>query len=427
MAKAHAPDLHVTLEKARAFWHARQGLARPVAGDPAEVLARTGWGRTLGGVDVYFAVRARLPGLTREALDGAVTRDELRVVPAVRGCIYLVPERDVGLAMALAADLSRPRTDRDLEKAGSSWDEVEAVAALVGGVLSSEALSSEDLSSGPKTTAAIRKALPEGSVRSLGEAGKKVGLSSPLPVALRELEFRGEITRVPVGGRLDTEQYEWGVPATRPAGKYEIPADPSGRLAAMVRRFFELFAPATLKEASSWIGISQRDAKVAMAELPLVAVAIEGRPDLAWVLEDDRDALACAEPPEPSFSFLAFEDNLMTVHGGPAVFTDPAHHGFPVEAWGSSKPTTIGRARHLSSRPFLAGDRVAGFWEWDIDAGEVVVGTFDSPTAAGWKTLRAECERLGAFIRDELGHARSFSLDTDENVRRRAAAIRGMS
>jgi hypothetical protein len=53
------PALRVDLSRARAFWHRRQGLAEPVGGTLEEVVTSTGWPRTLGGVDVYLAVRAR--------------------------------------------------------------------------------------------------------------------------------------------------------------------------------------------------------------------------------------------------------------------------------------------------------------------------------------------------------------------------------
>jgi hypothetical protein len=402
----------VTLDQTRAFWHRKQGLATP-GDDPAAVIASTGWARTLGGVDVYLAVRARCPSATRAGLEKQVAGGALRVVPAVRSCIYLVPERDVPVLMALAADLDRPRTDRDLDKAGSSRDEVETLAREVLAVLADGAL----------TTPEIRKALPEGAARSLGDAGKKVGLSSPLPVALRELEFQGEIERTPVDDRLDTERYLWHIPSRKTGAS--VPADKIGRLAVIARRFFEFFGPATVKELGAWVGVSQRDARAAMAELPLTAVAVADHAPQAWVLDDDLDALVEGAPAPASFSFLSFEDNLLTVHGGPGVLADAAHHLRPVPAWGSSRPTTLREARHLHVRTLLLGDELIGLWEYDPDADEVVTATFEPLSAELGEALDADRHRLAAFFRDQLGHARSFSLDTDDKVRERAALVRG--
>lgn len=43
--------------------------------------------------------------------------------------------------------------------------------------------------------------------RNLGEAGKKKGVITTLPVALGILQAHGEIRRVPVNGRLDQQRY----------------------------------------------------------------------------------------------------------------------------------------------------------------------------------------------------------------------------
>src|SRR5262245_23148738 len=107
--------LKITLDRARAHWHARQGLATPVKGKVEEVGAATGWPRTLGGSDVYLAVRARVPGLKRRVLDDAVQASRLQVIPAVRGCIYLVPRAEVPLLLRVAEEQYRPRSERELQ------------------------------------------------------------------------------------------------------------------------------------------------------------------------------------------------------------------------------------------------------------------------------------------------------------------------
>src|SRR5437762_11327987 len=79
------------LERARALWLLRQGLKTAGSGPVDQVIARSGWLRTLGGADVYLAARARRPAMTRAELDAAVADGRLKVSMAVRGCIYLVP------------------------------------------------------------------------------------------------------------------------------------------------------------------------------------------------------------------------------------------------------------------------------------------------------------------------------------------------
>lgn len=53
-----------------------------------------------------------------------------------------------------------------------------------------------------------------GAVRSLGEEGKKKGVSTMLPTALGLLQADGRIRRVPLNGRLDQQRYAytaWGL------------------------------------------------------------------------------------------------------------------------------------------------------------------------------------------------------------------------
>src|SRR5262249_53121959 len=158
------------------------------------------------GVDAYLAVRARAPKMTRADLEALVEASRVQVIPAVRGCIYLVPRAHVALALRFAEDMVKKRNERELEKVGVTAKEIaEAGKAIV-----------KAIGRAAMTADALRKALPAGAVRSLGEVGKKVGISSTLPVALRELEFQGKIERALEGGRLDTERYAWRIPKKSP-------------------------------------------------------------------------------------------------------------------------------------------------------------------------------------------------------------------
>lgn len=403
----------ISLDEARRRWHHRQGLGAlgsTTRGTPAAIVAATSWPRTLGGIDAYLTLRARAPGLSRAAMDAAIVSRELQVVPAARGCIYIVPREEVGLVLRIAEEQWRPRTGRELEKAGSSWKEVEQVAVAAEAALAQGALGTD----------ALRRAMPKDSVRSLGEAGKKIGLSSPLPVALRLLEFSGRIERTLPAGRLDSERYEWRLAARSPFVGADLPADAPGRLVKLVRIFFRGAAPATVKEFAEWAALSQRDARAAIEGAGLEPLAIDGHAEESFGFPDDRAELPPAEP----VRLLSFQDSYVTDHGGPAVLCEPAQHGRVIPLWGSSKPATLGEAKHMSLRPVLIGDRLAGFWEYDPDRQQVAFGLFDGKKAP--PQVLAEAEALGAFIRDELEHGRSFSLDTDDALRERAAFVQAL-
>lgn len=64
--------------------------------------------------------------------------------------------------------------------------------------------------------------------------------------------------------------------------------------------------------------------------------------------------------------------------------------------------------------------RIIGLWEYDTEHQELVHQLFDRPNAA----LRAAIARTETFIRDQLGDARGFSLDSPKSRAPKIAAIR---
>lgn len=415
MPKAKAAALKIDLPRARLHWHQRQGLAEPVPGSIDEVIGATGWLRTLGGADVYLAARARRPGMKRAELDAANEAGQVRVSPAVRGCIYLVPARHAPLALRVAEDQHRKKIDRELEKAGTSVKEVTELGVPVLATLAAK---------GALTTDALRKAAPEGAVRSLGEQGKKAGVSSTLPATLRELEFAGKIERTLEGGRMDTERYRWRAVKEVPAGGAGVPATSEARNIALAELFFRWIGPATVKDFADWAGLAQRDAKAAAEEAPLVTVAVDGYADDALVLAADLPLLKEPRRPSPSVRLLAFEDNFLVLHGGPRFVADARHHGRELSPWGNLKGATIGDAKHITTRCIVTADGIAGFWEYDVDTGKIVTLVFDELPAARSKELSSLAVETAALLKDEIGHARSFSLDSDDAIRERAKALR---
>jgi len=395
----------ITLAQARAAWWQRQALAGSSKGSIAQVLGTSGWLRTLGGADVYLAARARRPGMTkRSELDNAVATGELRVMPAARGCIYLVPGTIAADLIAFNADDWRKSAEKDLGKIGKKLADVEKMTAPVLAALTE-----------PLTTDGIRKALPAGSIPSFGEAGKKVGLSSPLPLVLRLLEFSGRIERTLEGGKLDTDRYLW----RKTAGKA---AASKNSVAAVVDAFLAFAGPVTVAQIAKWSGLAQRDVKPVLVDaLGAKPVAIEGIGE-AYLREADLAATRKAPAPKGT-ALLAFEDNYLVNHGGLAAVSDPRHHSIKVAIFGGEKPETVGEADHVLSRTIVVDGLMAGFWEVDPQRKGAVWHTFD----AAPKPLANQLDELTAsaasFLLDEIGHAKVFTLDTMDDVQQRADKI----
>lgn len=402
--------MKLSREQARLTTLAAQGLGTPGSA-LVPTVERTGFVRTLGGADGYVALHQRVAGLRTADVHAALGSGAVRVTPAVRGCMYLVAGRDAPHALRLAGQLLAAPRAREFEKAGIRPGELDALVDEMVKVLDR---------SGPLTTDELRRALPAEAVRSLGDAGKKVGITSTLPPALRVAELANRIERTPEEQRLDTERYRWrALPAAAPAATEE----PAALLARVAEIFFRAAGVSTVKAFAEWAGVPQRDAATALERVDLVAVEVAGekqpRRALRAALELDRDAARAA------VAFLPFEDNVFATQGGPAMLVDDAHLGIEVPTWGSGgRPSTLGEAKHLGQRSVVAEGRLVGFWEFDPDARKVVHACFDDVAAATKKKLAAAAAALGTFLADDVGHGRAHALDSDDELRKRLAWVK---
>ena len=85
----------------------------------------------------------------------------------------------------------------------------------------------------------------------------------------------------------------------------------------------------------------------------------------------------------------------------------------------TTKP--LGALVDLPSHAILDRGRLIGLWEFDVDAGAIVWATFDGKRD---KTLASAVEEMETWVREELGDARSFSLDSPKSRAARIAALR---
>ncbi|MFT4621440.1 MAG: hypothetical protein ACI8PZ_000092 [Myxococcota bacterium] len=343
----------------------------------------TGWIRTLGGSEAYLALLARVPTVQLADVHAAVGRRDLQVLPAVRGCIYVVPRAHAPLALALARDLSARRDARDRAKAGVADGELQAVGEAALALVAD----------GPCTTSELRRGLPDGVVRSLGAVGKAIGVTSTLPPALRALEFAGRIARQPVGNSLDSERYAWHV-----ADIHIDPRPVAERAADLARIFLRSFAPATSAELAAYSGLGKRVAKRAFDDIGAVEVGPHGH-----ALSDQVDSLDT--DPGAAVRLLPALDNLLVWHDGPSAFIDPRDQDRTIAVWGRQKGNTWGTVKHALTRVVVRGGRVCGAWDWD-------------PTPAGWWAGRMRpASRLAPTRRPPPSPACSPSSGTGARTR----------
>ncbi len=333
----------------------------------ADVVGRGGWIPSAGGTGPYLAIRARIPSITRQEVDDAVfDRMEVLELPSVRDTACLVPRADAGLALAagrrsLAERLRKLPVDRrDIESLGAR------ILKVIG--------------DGVFTTDQLRRALPPGSIADLGDAGKRLGITSTLPAALKILQSEGRVLRTNAEQRLDGKTHlyrRW------PA---EIDTTPPPDLdRALAVRFLAWSAPGEIDDFAWWAGIGKRVAKEAMGPLRVDDVSLPPR------RRDDAILL------------LPFRDNLFGLHRGLEPFVED-EDAEVMDTGGRAIPAS--EAEMLHHNAIVVGGVLRGIWEFD---GEKIVSKTFGKAPRGLDAALAEME---TFIREQLGDHKYYAFDS---------------
>jgi hypothetical protein len=380
-------------EKLRAWWFHKQALDGRLRGQSAEaILRQTGWARSVGGVGPYLTVFAR-GGVGRATVDASVANLEIHELPAARGCTYVVPAADFALAL----------------KVGQGFGDAEMKLAAKLGVTETEIqkLSSavlKALAAGPRDTDEIRDAVGS-AARSLGEEGKKKGLTTTLPLALGELQASGDIRRVPLNGRLDQQRYRYTLWKQNTLAGFKMSIEEAH--VELARRYFAWIGPASMAEFQWFSALSVKANKAAVEPLHLVPVA-EGDPRL--MLPEDREKFEAFQvPKKPQYALVSGLDGISLLRRDLKGMLAPEdqHHVVPNEK-GSA---TVSSIKDLPSHAILDRGRLIGLWEFDPAANSIVWISFQKADAA----LKKAVEAMEEYVRNDLGDARSFSLDSPKS------------
>jgi hypothetical protein len=384
-------------------WH-RQGLDGSLRGAaPADILSRTGWARSVGGAGPYLGLFAR-GRCGRAAIDEAVARLDIHELPAARGCTYVLPAADYALGLRAGAGFQS-----DLKTALRLGVTEREIDRLCAGVLAA-------LDGGPLDPEQIRAAVGD-LARNLGPEGAKKGVGTTLPVALGRLQAEGEIRRVPVNGRLDQQRYRYARWSPSPLRGADRSAEETAT--ELARRYFRWIGPAALAELRWFSALGARAAKTAIE--PLGLVPFESGSELL-MFPDDLASLRRFRPPsKPQIALVSSLDGITLLRRDLAGLLDEEDRAREVAADGVRAP--LGSLPDPPHHLILDRGRVVGLWEYDPDAGEIVWASFVPADRA----LRAAVEETEAFVRDELGDARSFSLDSPKSRTPRIAALRAVA
>ncbi len=314
----------------------------------------------------------------------------------------MLPEEDYALGLTVGAAAPERELAAAVTHLGVTREEVDRLCAAVLDVLGSER--------GPVGPAAIRKELGPG-VRSLGEAGRKRGTSTTLPLATGLLQARGLIHKVAVGGRFDEQRFGYARWSPSPL---EEPLDPDRALADMAARYFTWAGPASLGHLRWFAGCTAAAARRAVEALDLVQVG-DGELLLpAGLVEEFR---AFEVPRAPQYALVSWIDGIHLLHRDLPRLLDPADaaRGEPASRQGR----VLGDLADPPCQLVVDRGRVVGLWEYDPGAERVVHRLFVPADDA----LRAAVARTEEFVRAQLGDVRGMSLDTPGSRAPRLAAL----
>jgi hypothetical protein len=387
--------------KIRAWYAHRQGLDGSLLGkSAAEVLGRTGWARSVGGTGPYLALFSRA-GISREDVDAAVERSEIHELPSARRCTYVLPASDFALGLTVGSGFNDEM--KTAEKLGVTEKEIDK---LCGEVIAA-------LAKGPLDPDGLRAATGR-SVRNLGLAGQKKGLSTTLPVALGRLQTSGDIRRISTNGRLDNQRYKYMVWRPNPLRGFKLP--PEEAYIQLARRFFSWIGPARLAEFQWFSGLRVKAAKAAVEPLKLEPLKPA---DDRLMLPDDRAKLEIFQPPkDPHYVLVAGLDSIALLRRDLRGMLDTKDLDRQVFAEKGMEP--LGGLTDLPSHAILDRGRVVGLWEYDTSTQSIAWMPFIKKDNG----LREAVARMEEYVQEQLGDARSFSLDSPKSRAPRVEALR---
>ena len=378
----------------RAWWSHRQGLDGSLKGQPsAAILVRTGWARSVGGVGPYLTLFSR-GGVSRAQADRSVANLEIHELPAARGCTYVLPAADFALALKLAQPFREPEM-KLARKLGVTDREIDKLSAAV----------LEAIAKGPLDPDEIRDAAG-GAVRNLGEEGKKKGITTTLPLVLGKLQAEGEIRRVASNGRLDQQRYRYTLWSPNPFASFKLSYEDA--CVELARRYFTWIGPATIGEFQWFSALGVKAAEAAVEPLNLTTVESGG--DRLMLCADLDDLHSFQPPKEPRYVLVSSLDAISLLRRDLKTLVAPEDQGSPF----------LAGALDLHNHAILDRGRVVGLWEFDTATATIAWVSFVKKDAA----MKQAVSETESYVRDQLGDARSFSLDSPKSREPKLKALR---
>ena len=139
------------------------------------------------------------------------------------------------------------------------------------------------------------------------------------------------------------------------------------------------------------------------------------------LLPEDAEAFRSFKAPtKPQYALVCGLDSISAARRDVLTLLDEADLDRRVQ---DKKLGELGGLGDLPDHAILDRGRLVGLWEYDVDSRSIVHAAFGGKD----KALEAAVKATEAYVRDELGDARAFSLDSPKSRAPKIAALRAMT
>ncbi len=175
----------------------------------------------------------------------------------------------------------------------------------------------------------------------------------------------------------------------------------------LARKYFQWVGLGPIAGFQAFSGLGVKASKTAVDPLKLETIEVSPG-DHHFLLPGDRAAFESFKPPkEPHYSLLGSIDSLFLLCD---LKTTPDDLG----------GKAVKSMQDLPSHAIVDRGRLVGLWEYDPATESIAWMSFVKKD----KALQQAVTRTENFVRDQLGDARSFSLDSPKSRAPRIAALR---
>jgi Winged helix DNA-binding domain len=384
----------VSVAQRRAWLAVRHHLApRARAGTVAAATADLIGLHGTDPASVYLAAWVRARDADRAAIEHALyTERSLVRMLGMRRTVFVVPAGLVPVIQAACTDEIAARLRRQLvqqlRQAGVAAD-AEAWLADVG-----QATVRALAARGTATGAELAGDEPRLRTQLVYAADKSYG--GPANITTRVLTLlaaEGLIVRGRPRGGWTSSQFTWSAAGEQPVLPPEVAR------AELARRWLRAFGPAQVSDLQWWTGWTAGQTRKALSGLDLAEVDLDGAPGV--MLADDAPDPDNTGPEYPRQEYPGQESTEPWAALLPAL--DPTAMGWRERAWyvGEHAAALFDRSGNIGPTAWWDG-RIVGGWAQRKD-GEISVRLLEDIGAEGAAAITGQAERLGEWIRRDLG------------------------